>query len=415
MNVTLLPPGHPAWELEVDALGLQLGAPDNPTLFPYHYLSVVLQRIGGQIVLVDQGDVRIGIGFLFPRHDPESTLTEGHAYTLRYHRVYEASGVDPDSLTTIVSNALGGTTIVYYDPTAAQEFAPTHDNYGELDIGRPEPYEARLVSELQATIWGSPREFLYPIDIHSVGFRAGTSLIARFEEASVGYLFGMYKFGGPGLPAAWSQLYRDDVRLESQSMGVLPEYRGRHVAYLLKRAQGKQAWSEGIGVVHWTVDPLQYPNAVLNFGLLRAVAFNFYPDLYPFRNELNQVHPSRFAITWLVGSQRVLDVPLYDVSARVLDLSHYPEIGQVNQGWANVNFTLDSPLIAIEIPRNWTQLQAESIAEAQQWREATDRIFSHYIGRHRGDYAITGVARDDDRRFLIAERVSDALWSALGR
>jgi len=415
MNVTLLPPGHPAWDLELDALGLQLGAPDNSTLFPYHYLSVVFQRIGGQIVLVDQGDVRIGIGFLFPRYEPDGNIAAAGAYTLRYHPVYEMSGIDPDALVTIVSNVLGGSKVVFYDPMAAQEYAPTHVAYGELDIGRPEPYEIKTVRELQATIWGSPPEFLYPSDIHSVGFGAATSLVARFEEKAVGYLLGMYKFGGPGLPIEWSRTVRHDIRLESQSMGVLPEYRGRHIAYLLKRAQGKQAQREGIGVVHWTVDPLQYPNAVLNFGLLRAVAFNFYPDLYPFRNQLNRVHPSRLAITWLVGSQRVLDVPLYDVRARVLDLSHHPELERVNQGWANVNFTLGGPLIAIEIPRNWTQLQAESIAEAQQWREATDRIFAHYIGRQGGDYVLTGVGREEERRFLIAERVDDALWSALGR
>ena len=111
----------------------------------------------------------------------------------------------------------------------------------------------------------------------------------------------------------------------------------------------------------------------------------------------------------------MLDLPLYDVRAHLLDLSKYPEIEQVNHGWANINYTLASPLIAIEIPSNWTALQANSVAEAQQWRDATDRIFSHYIGRQDGNYVITGVGQEGDRRFLIGERADETLWQALGR
>lgn len=415
MNITVLPPGHPAWEREVDLLGLQLGAPENPTLFPYHYLSVVLQRIGGQIAIVEHDGVRLGAGFLFPRYHARPDFKAGDAYTLRYHRIFERDGIGLADLAAMISTTLGGSEIVAYDPTVAQEYAPTYARYGDLDIGRPDPLEAARVRRLQQQIWGAASEFLYPIDMHSVDFGLATSLIARAEGEPAGFLYGMYKFGGPGLPVDWQKRFSGDVRVESQSMGVLPDYRGRHIGYLLKRVQGRQALDEGIGVVHWTVDPLQFPNAVLNFGLLRAVAFNFYPDLYPIRNQLNQVHASRFAVTWLPGSQRVLDVPLYDVRSHVHELAKFPEIERVNSGWANVNFTLGSSMIAIEIPCNWTKLQAESVTEAQQWREVTDRIFAHYIGRQRGDYVITGVGREYERRFLIAERVDDALWSALGR
>ena len=52
MNVTIYSPGHPSWNSEVEHMGVRLGAPDNPTLFPYHFLSVVLQRIGGHLVQV---------------------------------------------------------------------------------------------------------------------------------------------------------------------------------------------------------------------------------------------------------------------------------------------------------------------------------------------------------------------------
>lgn len=415
MNITLLPPGHPSWHREVDALGVQLGAPDNPTLFPYHYLSVVLQRIGGQIALVAQDGIRLGAGFLFPRYRQRDGEVTGDAYTLRYHSHFERTGIDLKLLAAMVTTALGGSEVVPYDPTAPQEYAPTYVTYGDLAIGRPDPLEAGKVRALQQQIWGAAPEFLYPTDMHSVDFGLATSLIARAEGEPAGFLYGMYKFGGPGLPPDWRRRYNGDVRIESQSMGVLPDHRGRRIGYLLKRAQGQQAQDEGIGVIHWTVDPLQFPNAMLNFGLLRAVAFNFYPDLYPFRNQLNLVHASRFAVTWLVGSMRVRESPLYGTRAHIHDLSRRPEIERVNRGWTDVNYTVQSGMIAIEIPADWTQLQRESTGEAQRWREVTDDIFANYIGRQSGKYVVTGVGREDERRFLIGERADETLWRALGR
>ncbi|MCB0069727.1 MAG: hypothetical protein KDD77_21335, partial [Caldilineaceae bacterium] len=61
----------------------------------------------------------------------------------------------------------------------------------------------------------------------------------------------------------WTERFNGAFRLESQTMGVLPEYRGLRIANLLKKQQAELAWREGIGVVHWTADPLQYPNAAL--------------------------------------------------------------------------------------------------------------------------------------------------------
>ena len=88
-------------------------------------------------------------------------------------------------------------------------------------------------------------------------------------------------------------------------MGVDPAQRGRGLATALKSAQAEFARQAGIDIVNWTADPLQWPNAVLNFGRLRAVAFEFLPDYYAFRNDLNRVAASRVALTWLVDSPRV--------------------------------------------------------------------------------------------------------------
>jgi predicted GNAT superfamily acetyltransferase len=418
VKITLLPPDHPHWNAEIERIGIELRAPDNETLFPYHFLAVTLPRIGGHLVAVEESGRRVGVGFLFPRL-PDSG--RGKAYTLRYHtltgrRIGRSHRATPAAITAGVQQALSEPAeVVFYDPLAELHYAPNHTAVGVLDIGRPSATEAMKIRYVQQKIWGNPPEFLYPSDIHSVEFGSGTSLVARVDGELAGFLFGFAKHGGPPLPADWTERFQAELRLESQTMGVLSDYRGMRIGNLLKRMQAEAALEEGIGVVHWTVDPLQFPNAALNFGLLRGLTFNFYPDFYPFRNELNLVHASRFAITWLVGSRHVQDVPLFDSRALILDLRHHRQVARVNRGWTDVNYTLQNEMIAIEIPANWTRLQQENLDEAMAWREITDRIFSHYVGSQTGQYVITGVGRDGDRRHLIGERVRPELWNRLGR
>src|SRR5690606_5089592 len=105
-------------------------------------------------------------------------------------------------------------------------------------------------------------------------------------------------------------------------------------------------------------------NAALNFGLLRALAFNFYPDYYPFRNALNRVPASRFGITWLVESDRVQNVPLTGARSLILDLPQHAEIERVNDGCEHVSYDADAAWIALEIPAAWTLMQQLDEAEA---------------------------------------------------
>lgn len=414
MDIAILDNRDPTWNGEIDRAGAALGAPDNPHLFPYHFLQVVLPRLGGKMVVVKNDGRRVGVGFLFPRGYRQEGGRPRRIYTLRYHAVEPLVPSQRDHLLAHLQAHLHGAEVVYYDPAHASCFSATGEAIGTINVGRPSRDEALGIRQLQQAVWGSPPEFLYPADIHSREFGLGTSLVARVEERLAGFLFGFYKFGGPALPADWHQRFGGDLRLESQTMAVLPEYRGMRIGHLLKRIQAEQAWANGIGIIHWTADPLQFPNAALNFGLLRAVAFDFYPDLYPFRNNLNRVPASRFGLTWLVGTERVRNVPRFGSRALILDLRHHPDVVRVNQGWEEVRLDVDAPLIAVEIPADWTGLQERSLEAARRWRETTDRLLAHYVGRQPGQYVITGVGTDQDRCFLIGEQVSDALWQHLG-
>ncbi|RIK50733.1 MAG: hypothetical protein DCC57_11470, partial [Chloroflexi bacterium] len=88
----MIDPHGPAWSAEIDRIGALLHAGENPTLFPYHFLQVVLPRLGGRIVWLDAGAAPLGVGFLFPRGLKDAANANGaaqpaylHEYTLRYH------------------------------------------------------------------------------------------------------------------------------------------------------------------------------------------------------------------------------------------------------------------------------------------------------------------------------------------
>lgn len=413
MNARLLDASHAQWGNELERLGVLLGEGTNPTLFPYHFLYVTFSKIGGKLVLFDDEGSAVGAGFLFPRRLAGGGASIRHTFTLRFHALPGRTPAIPAILDACQAT-LPDDTLVFYDPTGALSYYRTGESYGLVEIGRPDAAEASATRALQRVVWGSPDEFLYPTDIHSAEFGAGTSLVARIDGKMGGFLFGFYRFGGSALPGDWSTRFNGAFRLESQTMGVLPEHRGLRIANLLKKQQAELAWREGIGVVHWTADPLQYPNAALNFGLLKAVAFEFAPDLYPFRNELNRVRASRFALTWLVGSKRVREVPALGSRAEIVDLAHRRMIQRVNNGCETARFDLADAMLAIEVPADWTALQQHDLAEAQAWRTLTDEIFAAYIGLGPDQYAITGVAADGDRRYLLAERATEGLWARLG-
>ncbi|MDI9546836.1 MAG: hypothetical protein QM346_04485 [Chloroflexota bacterium] len=425
MDITLLDSTAPSWNARLDRVGALLNAHLNPHVFPYHFLQVVLPRLGGSIVEVRQDRAFLCVGFLFPRGLDEECPATGtfdncrarRQYTLRYHLLGEAAKSPAllEQITFELRNRLQCTAVIPYDPAAPHSFRRSARCVGHAVIGRPDAAEAQYIRHMHQQIWHSPSEYLYPADIHSTEFSLGTSLVARVEGNLAGFLFGFYKFGLKPLPADWDAKLQSDLRLESQTLGILSEYRGMRLANLLKKAQAEQALANDIDIVNWTADPLQYPNAALNFGLLRAVAFEFHDDYYPFRNDLNRVPASRFVITWIVRSDRVRNVPALGSPALVLDLQHHSHIVRVNDGFSQVRWDADAPFIAVEIPADWTALQRRSLDDALRWREVSDRLFQHYVGQEPGQYVITGVGVDHDRRFLIGERVDDALWAHLSQ
>ncbi len=407
-EVSLLDHHHPSFPRHVDRLRAALGAPTNPTLFPPHFLKATFPRIGGRIVELTAGERIVAAGFLFPR----AILGGVREYTLRFHHVGLPFDVPADEIVRKVSAILGGTEITYYDPTLPRDRAAQVLRTGPIRIGRPDAAGAHQIRELQQIIWGSEPDYLYPADIHAPDFGLGTSLLATSDEGPVGFLFGFYRFDGSALPDDWRERYQTELQIESQLLGVLPRFRSAGLAAQLKGVQAEEARQAGIDVITWTVDPLQFPNAVLNLGRLRAVAFDFYPDYYDFRNDLNRVPASRLGITWLVRSRRVVDAARATRSV-VLDLAGLEDVICLNDGAVVTADPRGARRIAIEIPSDWNTLQATQPALAARWREVTDQLFATWLGADLGRYLLTDVGRSGDRCYLVGERVSDSLLDVL--
>ena len=417
-EIAILSGSDPQWSSEIERLRALLGAPENPLLFPPHFLKATFPRLGGRIAVVGPPSEPELIGFLFPR----IPSGDRSAFTLRVHTV-GGHDTDPRTLTERIGARLDNASIVVFDPRSTRPpnesvDAPSTvamlDGSDSVTIDHTRFQEATIVRDLQRLIWKAENDFLYPEDIHDASFGLGNSLVARVDERPVGFLFGFHKIGGSPLPTLISERYRSDRRIESQLMGVLPEHRARRVALRLKAAQAEDARAQGVSVVNWTVDPLLFPNAVLNFGRLRGLAFHFYPDFYDFRNDLNRVPASRLGITWLIDSERVRRA-LSGPSEPLIDLAEHDDIARANRGPMRMQLPPGATRIAIEIPGDWHSLQQNDIEQAITWRATTDAIFAETLGHREGDYAISAVGQEAARRFLIAERLSPSLVEQIAK
>ena len=387
---------------------------ERPSLLPHHFLEAVLPKIGGACVALyhashDDASPPCGYAFLLPR----GIGAESATYTLRYEQVGGSTGLSADEISSAVEKVLPPDREThFYLPGADHTFTPTHIDVDGVDCGRPDAEEAAEIRTMQQSIWHSPPDGLYPSDLHSDEGGMGCSLVARVDGALAGFLLGFLRFptvaAVPGL-----QRYRRDLQLESQLLAVAPGMRRRRIGQLLKRLQARQALEMGIDLINWTTDPLLFANALLNFTRLGAVACEFQPSLYSFRNELNRVTASRLNMLWVVRSRRVQKALRGNGQPGPSEVETDPALTVVNQGNGSPVFSAASARIAIEIPSDWVTLQRHDQPAAQRWRDITNQLLDRYLGSQPGRYFITGAGVSGSRRYIIGERVDSRLLDDL--
>lgn len=390
----LADPGDAAWPTLVETLWARL-APQGQPLPPAHFVTATFARMGGRLALSTEG----ALGLLFPRG-----VSGGQRhYTLRLHGQGDLSGL---------AAMLAPAQFVLHDPLRPEghSYCASHAPAGGFDLGTPGRAELAAIGALHAAVWGGGDEARYPDDLYSAEFAPATALVARRDGQLAGFLLGFYRFELPAL-AGLGLPWRSELAVESQVMAVAPAARRTGLAATLKRAQARKALAEGLDLIHWTADPLQYANAALNFGRLRALAGEHYADYYPFRNELNRVAASRLGLVWLPRSARGR-ASLADEAGPAGARARFPGCVTLNEGTRALDAPTGVPWIAIEIPADWTMLQREDLVLAARWREVSDALLGHHLGFAPGRYLICDVAAEGVRRYLIARRFTPELIEA---
>ena len=243
------------------------------------------------------------------------------------------------------------------------------------------------VREVQQACWGfSGGEGLYPPVLLTASQNGGTVLGAFDPQAAsssgdklVGYLFGflgLHENRGP-------------LKMCSQTMGVLPDYRGRGIAENLKWAQRDRALKLGIKLITWTYDPLEGPNAYLNLhklnGLVRTYKRNVYGEHF---GALNEGLPTdRFLVEWWVEEISNIKNQVSNVKGR--------EITRVEgQRLAGYDLKADDETVYVQVPMNIQRIRQENLTLALDWREKTREIFEAYFAR---GYVAADFAREANR------------------
>src|ERR671925_672856 len=93
LQASLVQTKDDAWSELIDALRVLGGAPNNPHLFPPHFLKSTFPKIGGQVIVFKGGgnnQIPVGVGFLFPR----GLSNSADENTLRLHKMNNEPKVD---------------------------------------------------------------------------------------------------------------------------------------------------------------------------------------------------------------------------------------------------------------------------------------------------------------------------------
>ncbi len=157
--------------------------------------------------------------------------------------------------------------------------------------------DVRQCVRLQKEIWNFSEADLLPTRLFIVAQKIGGQNLGAFAP------------GGKmaGFVLALPGIRRGAAYLHSHMLGVLPEYRNRHVGRRLKLMQREDALAQGIRLVEWTFDPLELKNAFFNIERLGVVVRRYVPNQYGMSTSVLQggLPTDRLVAEWWLDSPRV--------------------------------------------------------------------------------------------------------------
>jgi predicted GNAT superfamily acetyltransferase len=258
------------------------------------------------------------------------------------------------------------------------------------------------IEGLQHAIWGYDKP--YPARLLFVIAETGGQVLGAFCQGQmIGFAFMLYARGHHG----------EGPYLHSQLVGVLPEYRDKHVGFSIKSAQRQYALDLGIDKIEWTFDPLQGRNAYFNIQKLGTIIRRYQPNYYGQLDSTfsRAIASDRCFAEWLVRSPRVkshiaarepsltLTEVLRPPYVSITHVEHSPSGPPRLVGY---QLGLKAERLVVEVPADFQPITA-NVPLAEEWRAKTRAIFVHYLNE-RGyivtDY-VAGVEGDRRRNLYV--------------
>ncbi len=260
-----------------------------------------------------------------------------------------------------------------FDPILPQPVSKVYKST-ELEIRRVRSYDEYIaIAELQKEVWGQESIEIVPPSILMVNEKIGGVVAGAFtpDGEVVAFVYGLPGFRA-GEEVHWSHM-----------LAVKPAWRGQGLGGKLKRFQKEFVLSRGIKVVHWSYDPLESVNARLNILELGALPVEYVHDLYG-KGEKSILHrgigTDRFIVTWYMDARMKEDrMALFELCEDPLTAAAVVSDALVFEPAEETE-----KIVLIEIPEHIQQVRDSTSEIAANWRDATRKAFSHYLGRGYG-------------------------------
>ena len=264
------------------------------------------------------------------------------------------------------------------------------------------------VVEIQRRVWGDGYDDIVPLSIFAVVVKRGGILVGAFDQGRMA----AFVFSIPGLkdgrPSQWSHM-----------LGVDEAYRKSGLGAQLKLVQRERALAQGLDLIEWTYDPLQVPNAHLNFARLGVVAEEYLENVYGMSGSaLHQGAPTdRFIAAWNITSphveRRIAKIAAPVAVMPVLRDVSLTSVAVVNKTCSEGEWCIptgepdlarEDARLFVEIPPRFGEMLQQAPARALEWRHVTRRIFTSYFARK---YRVVDFLLNRDTgggRYLLEKR-----------
>lgn len=233
--------------------------------------------------------------------------------------------------------------------------------------------------QLQRDAWGFDTDLdVIPLTQLVAARKADGIVLGAFDAAQ--HLLGFtYGFLGRDADGTWL--------VYSHMTAVQPRLRSSGLGRALKWAQREAALQRGLRLMVWTYDPLESLNGYFNFSKLGVVAGHYWPNLYG--ETSSKLHrgtaTDRLRADWHLDSQRVERRRRGLAGALASAVATAPErhrcvLRADDRGApSEPELRAEEGLLIVEVPGDVQGLKGIAPAMAMAWRDATRRLFTHYL------------------------------------